>query len=210
VRTKVAVVGDIHGNVNALAGLLREIQGRYVKIVFVGDYINRGHESSGVLEILVRLSQSFHGSVFLAGNHELALLKYIDGRDPVRFLAMGGAATINSYVKVGVERDVANQFRTMIPSHHVEFLRMLRPHHSESGLLVTHCPQLPSGLSLGESFHVYGHVPQPNLLPNVSKSSAAIDTGCGTLSNGRLTCLFWPSLEVVQVDPSGKRVADLS
>jgi hypothetical protein len=197
----VGVVGDVHGNVAALEGLLNLVEHRYDRLVLVGDYVNRGTESAAVLQLLVERASDPSRYTLLAGNHDRAFLACLDSGELQRFLMIGGAATIRSYI-ADVAADVLRQVRDAVPASHLALLRSLEDRYHEDGLLITHDPRdrVPA------QFHVYGHIPQRALVPVVTATSAAVDTGCGTLPNGRLSCLSWPSLEVIQVDGGGREV----
>lgn len=76
---KIYVIGDIHGCRAELEDLLNRLNlGAHDMVVFVGDLINRGPDSSGVLAI----ARDLPGSYALLGNHELRLLKYHESGDP--------------------------------------------------------------------------------------------------------------------------------
>lgn len=104
---RIYAVGDIHGRFDLLIALLRRIaadaathgDGRRPRLVFLGDYIDRGEQSRQVLEALASLAAT--GSpdlVFLRGNHEAALLDFL--RDPERhpgWLRFGGLETLASF-----------------------------------------------------------------------------------------------------------------
>lgn len=104
---RIYAIGDIHGRHDLLVKLLRQIErdasartdGREVKLVFLGDYIDRGDESAKVLELLLALSQDRPQDVsFLEGNHEAAMIEFL--ADPVRgraWLDHGGRQTLASY-----------------------------------------------------------------------------------------------------------------
>ncbi|MBV1904066.1 MAG: metallophosphoesterase, partial [Marinosulfonomonas sp.] len=67
--TEVAVIGDIHGRLDLLGPLLKKLDAKYpdAQRVFVGDYIDRGPDSLGVLAQLKALGD---GAICLMGNHE--------------------------------------------------------------------------------------------------------------------------------------------
>lgn len=197
----VGIVGDVHGNAAALEGLLNRVEHRHDRLVLVGDYVNRGTESAAVLQLLVERASDPVRYTLLAGNHDRAFLASLDSGELQRFLVMGGAATIRSYV-TDIGPDVLGQLRDAVPASHLELLRSLRERYVEDGLLITHDPR-DGGPA---RFHAYGHVPQRALVPVLTATSAAVDTGCGTLPDGRLSCLSWPSLEVTQVDSAGREV----
>jgi serine/threonine protein phosphatase 1 len=199
-----AVIGDIHGNVSALTGLLKCIEGKYRRLAFVGDYVNRGNDSAAVLRTLIDRATTGPELVCIAGNHDLAFLKCLEDGDLVAFLRMGGAATINSYISAS-EPDLLAQLRRSVPAQHVSFLRELRSSFLDDGLLITHSSKRVESSYEAPHFHIFGHAPQPDRAPTITQTWAAIDTGCGTFPDGRLTCLLWPSLEVIQVDSSGRQ-----
>lgn len=133
-------IGDIHGE----AGLLRTLLDRIVEdcerlpqadihFIFLGDYIDRGPDSKGVIELLTQyrnLDTNFH---FLKGNHEDAMLSIIDGNedDLPGWLRFGGRQTLASY---GIsERAIAMggpflraEFAEKVPPHHLAFLHDLK------------------------------------------------------------------------------------
>lgn len=201
----IAVIGDVHGNVTALAGLLQTIEGMFDHLVFVGDYVNRGPDSAAVIQLLIDQSEAGTELFCIAGNHDSAFLKCLEEGKLFAFLRIGGAATINSYISTP-EPDVLTQLRRSVPRQHVNFLRSLRRYYQDDELLVTHGPDDTPESSQAISFHAFGHVPQVSLVPKITKKWAAIDTGCGTLPKGKLTCLFWPTLKVIQVDWTGRKI----
>jgi serine/threonine protein phosphatase 1 len=192
--TTTAFVGDIHGELALLEAVLADIEGRADRFVFLGDYVNRGRESRQVLDLLIQLQVSDATKyAFIAGNHDTALLDAVDHDRVDAFLRMGGAATLRSYPRVSGSTRLADR----IPAAHVEFLRRLAPSvegpdyfaaHDRSGVPV------PAG-----KYGIFGHSPRADLVPTVTEDYALIDTGCGTLPDGRLTAFLWPSRTWVQV-----------
>src|SRR5687767_8659885 len=91
-------VGDIHGCHQALLNILRlcrdYAKGQGHRLVFIGDYIDRGPDSRSVIETVRSLEQrSPQGCVIcLMGNHEDLLLEAIDTGDPRHWLDNGGEA----------------------------------------------------------------------------------------------------------------------
>ena len=89
-------IGDVHGCHDRLVQLLdrcsRHSDGRPHRLIFVGDYIDRGPDSRGVLALLMALQQERRGDVIcLRGNHEVLLLEAVGSGDPLLWL-MNGAA----------------------------------------------------------------------------------------------------------------------
>ena len=90
-------IGDVHGCSAALDAILGAIDPRPDDtLITLGDYINRGPDSRGVIERLLQLRAECR-LVPLLGNHEEVLLEARRGIEPEYFLAMGGAATLASY-----------------------------------------------------------------------------------------------------------------
>jgi serine/threonine protein phosphatase 1 len=137
VGARAYAVGDIHGRLDLLDALLRrleeDIAGRRPKktyIVFLGDLIDRGPDSAGVVERL-RMWRPRHGRpVFLAGNHEEVLLQILGGDASILpdWLRFGGAECARSY---GIDVDALRRMeddeaieaiRAKVPRAHREFL----------------------------------------------------------------------------------------
>lgn len=193
----IAFVGDVHGCSRELRDLLAKIDSSIDHIVFLGDLVNRGPDSKGVLEIIAALRSSNASTVtLLAGNHDLQLRQVLEDDDALdEFLRMGGAATIRSYVGPPYE-DVLTQLRVAIPVSHRLLLDNLETTWEGDGVTAVH-----DARSLGHNssgFVVAGHSAQRMLVPTIRSNYALIDTGCGTIRGGRLTCMYWPTQEWFQ------------
>lgn len=105
---RIYAVGDIHGRAGLLARMLESIRasisiqtdGRRPRIVFLGDYIDRGDQSREVLDQLNRAGREIPEAeaVFLRGNHEAALLAFLaDASQAANWLHFGGLQTLASY-----------------------------------------------------------------------------------------------------------------
>ena len=132
------VIGDIHGRLDLLDQLLdsihRDIDERRparALIVFLGDLLDRGPESAGVVERLRNYRREAVHTVFLLGNHEEVLLRILAGEAQLipGWLRFGGAQCLRSYggdplkiAQLGDEAAVA-AIGAVIPPEHVEFLR---------------------------------------------------------------------------------------
>jgi len=96
-----AVVGDIHGCARLLDDLLAQVEACVPeRIVFVGDFIDRGEASAEVLARLFALSRAAGTrAVFLKGNHEEMMLRFLDDPEEhaARWLRYGGLQTLASY-----------------------------------------------------------------------------------------------------------------
>ena len=93
------VIGDIHGCSDALSQLLAKIKplAKDDTVIFIGDYIDRGPDSKGVIDIVLQLRKEHNRVITLMGNHEFMLLGAIKGYGQNEFLSMGGDATLKSY-----------------------------------------------------------------------------------------------------------------
>jgi len=187
-----AFIGDIHGVLRPVIDAVERAQDIAESIVFLGDYVNRGPQSREVLDYLVDLGSILDGRVhFLSGHHDLAFLEAVANDRIDVFLRMGGAATLNSYPRNDAHgRRLTLQER--VPSSHLEFLRNLRSSFSADDFHAMH-DQADAPPSTAARFGVYGHRLQPNAVPHITENFALIDTGCGTLPHGQLTCFQWPS-----------------
>ncbi len=216
----VYAVGDIHGCLDELLALEREIvadarslPGRKI-IVMLGDYIDRGPESSRVVEHLMAPPPPGFDRICLTGNHEVALLDFLDGHLSLsQWMPMGAAATLFSY---GVDpdrlghvyrssRQVNEVIRRAIPAAHVSFLRSLpimveadryvfvhagiRPEvaldqQSDDDLIYIRSAFYESPHPL-RKYVVHGHTPIAEA--KLERGRINIDTGC--YHTGRLTAL---------------------
>jgi serine/threonine protein phosphatase 1 len=138
-------IGDIHGCSVALAAVIDAVApGREDTVITLGDYIDRGPDSRGVLDRLLRLAGSCR-LIPLLGNHEEVLLDALLDKDNLRrWLVLGGADTLRSYgwAPGGPRRAVAD----WIPAPHREFIAAARSYHETSTHLFIHAgyvPELP-------------------------------------------------------------------
>lgn len=105
---RIYAIGDVHGRFDLLIGLLQKIEqdaetrtedGRRARLVFLGDYIDRGEQSRQVLEALGQLAAlNSPDLVFLRGNHEAALLDFLnEPEENAAWLRFGGRETLASF-----------------------------------------------------------------------------------------------------------------
>jgi serine/threonine protein phosphatase 1 len=131
-------IGDIHGCSVALGALLDAIRPRPEDtVVTLGDYINRGPDTRGVLDRLIQLGCNCR-LIPLLGNHDQKLLEARSGLHPTTWLGMGGLATLDSY---GPGRDLS-----LIPDAHFEFLERCLDYHETGRHIFVHAnyyEQLP-------------------------------------------------------------------
>src|SRR5215218_1804366 len=127
-------IGDVHGCSRALAALLDLVRPTADDVVVaLGDYVDRGPDSAGVINALLRLARSTI-LIPLCGNHEQMMLS---GRDsPGDFqvwIACGGDAALRSYSPPGDAGKVAD-----VPDEHWEFLARCRDYHETATHIFVH------------------------------------------------------------------------
>ncbi|MHA7871604.1 MAG: metallophosphoesterase family protein [Hyphococcus sp.] len=213
---RIYAIGDIHGCASLLDELLRRIEtdagGAPRRLVFLGDYVDRGPDAKGVLTRLIEISRSQTEAVFLKGNHEAVMLDFLAApEDMDHWLDWGGEETLASYgVAPALGRrpeDLAAALKAAMPADHLAFLNSLALTHIEGDYLFVHAGLRP-GAPLSEQTEedllwirkrfnktppdqrpdkvvVHGHQPQKK--PDDAGWRIAVDTGaCWT---GRLTAV---------------------
>lgn len=211
-------VGDVHGCLAQLSLLQQRIiaDGTAVAgekwIVFLGDYVDRGPNSAGVLDALLAPLPASFRRIALAGNHETMMLDFLDA--PSRnspWLEFGGDSTLQSYglnareMMAGSERERNARLRSHIPDEHIELLRDLPLTLSVPGAVFVHAGLRPGIqvdqqsegdlLWIREDFFaaaqepdrlvVHGHTPAPE--PVVAPGRICVDTGA--FATGVLTAV---------------------
>ncbi len=216
-NTRIYAIGDIHGRDDLLAQLLDMIDAdagawpaAQSRLVFLGDYVDRGPDSHGVVErLLTRLPPGMPAD-FLMGNHERLMLDaWADEAKHPLWMGNGGMATQNSYLTANLPPDPAGgdprKTEGMAPPRHWMFFETLKLFVTHGDYLFVHAgirpglaipdqdphdlmwirePFLSHQGSLGRMV-VHGHTPAeaPEFLPH----RIGIDTGA--VFSGRLTAL---------------------
>lgn len=188
-------IGDVHGCRDKLARLLdfcvRHSDGGSARFVFVGDYIDRGPDSRGVIETLLALKRDMPGQVTcLKGNHEDMMLRALHGDEDelLLWLSQGGARTLLSY---GVEHPAD------LPPEHLAFFASLPTSFDDGRRLFVHAgvnpafaldrqreedliwirePFLHSSRDFGRLV-VHGHTPLLSERPDIRPNRVNLDTG---------------------------------
>ena len=212
-KEKIFIVGDIHGCLHMLQRLMQRIPWRpdMDRLIFLGDYIDRGEDSRGVVEAVMEIAGTSERVECLMGNHERILLDFIEGRDVTTFFLNGGTSTLNSYRAFQQRYEDA-----LIPAEHVAFLRALKPWVELDDYYVVHAGLRP-GVALENQSQedllwirdpfifssyrfkkrvVFGHTPFSQ--PLVMENKIGLDTGA--VYGNRLTCLELPSLKFHAVE----------
>ncbi len=204
---RIYAVGDIHGCYDKLLVLMKKIDIDFESdtLVFLGDYIDRGPKSFEVVAYLTDLQQRYANTIFLKGNHEEMLERYLSGEDRITYLVNGGQQTLESYMNRPRSED-----EPVIPSTHLDFFKTLRIYYETQNYIFVHAGLknkvplekqktedllwirrrfIESKYDYGKMV-VFGHTPlhEPLLLPN----KIGIDTGA--VYGNRLTCVRLPEL----------------
>lgn len=213
-------IGDVHGCAHSMDALLEDLEPNAEDhLVFVGDYVDRGPNSSGVINRLFDLVGQTR-CTFLRGNHEALMLDYLDGGDFDLWRMNGGVETLESY-RVG-------NGNIEIPERHVDFLRETKLFHEEEDFFFVHAGLRPDltirenvemrdeRVFLWERAHLHaeavawekpvvcGHTPHP--APVNEEKLIMIDTGCVYHQHpgmGRLTAVRLPEREFISVPYQG-------
>ena len=205
-------IGDIHGCVKALQGLVDALQPQPTdQLIFLGDYVDRGPDSRGVIDLLIEL-QNRCSTIFLLGNHEIMFRGALAGFPVDPWLCAGGRQTVTSY----------GGLLSNVPSRHVEFLHSCIPYFESPQHLYVHANYLhelplsdqPEQTLFWEHLttrvpqphysgkHVFlGHTPQPGGRVGYYQYFTCIDTCC--FGGFWLTAIDVHSGEVWQVSREG-------
>ncbi len=204
---RLLAVGDIHGCLDHLQCLISRVRPREKdQFVFLGDYIDRGPDSRGVIDFLLDFRKCFPSTVFLKGNHEKMLLDYLKGKNTLLYMANGGWETLKSY-ETGAGIKVVPEHLTFIESLKLYYVQEsfvfvhagLRPgvsleDHDERDFLWIRGDFLDSDYEF-EKTVVFGHTPLSDPLQEPRK--IGLDTGA--VYGRYLTCCdvrcryFWDS-----------------
>jgi len=218
---RVYAIGDIHGRLDLLDALLARIadddaargEGVETRYIFLGDLIDRGPDSRGVVQRLLDLSKRQSNLRFLMGNHEQVFLRAMSGdRRALRFLnRIGGRETLLSY---GITEEdyrsldfdgLAALAEQIVPTEHLAFLAGFENWIELGEYLFVHAGIKP-GVALAEqelgdllwirdeflthrdSFQrivVHGH----SITEDIDIRSNRIGIDTGAFASGRLTAI---------------------
>jgi serine/threonine protein phosphatase 1 len=217
---RVVAIGDIHGCAIELEALLQKLDLRQSDlVVFLGDYIDRGSDSRGVIDIILELKDRCE-VVTLCGNHERMFMDFLQRPDSPgagMFILNGGSHTLVSYAGPNGSFE--------IPESHLRFFQELKMSYQTETHYFVHAgvPDIPLA-QIDEKLHaghmlwirhpflqsefnwekmiVHGHTPAP--APELTSRRINVDTGC--VYDGMLTAvdLDLGKVNFVQVEKSKK------
>jgi serine/threonine protein phosphatase 1 len=224
--SRIYAIGDIHGSLGPLRALHERVAAHAEAnpiarkiLVYLGDYVDRGADSRAVLDVLIARSLPGFDYVYLKGNHEHELLRFLADGDNPRWLKYGGTETVYSYgakpPDPPTDRDAVLKARvelaSKIPPEHLRFLTSLKPYYVDGDYLFVHAglrPGIPLAkqseadlLAIREEFLnapdafekivVHGH--SISYAVEYRNNRIGIDTGA--FASGRLTCLVLEGTE---------------
>lgn len=210
-------IGDVHGCLHLLIRLEQMIMAdlpageKQATLIYLGDFIDRGPASAGVIDHLLAPPPPGITRQFVAGNHEQAMLDFLDGADNEgHWLRFGGVDTLMTY-GISFAGQTSGRLRltklrqsavSHIPEEHVSFLRSLPVLHQYPGYVFVHAGvrvdepldrqsdfelmwMRDGGIGVEGGVVVHGHTPVSE--PVISATEVNVDTGA--YATGRLTAL---------------------
>jgi serine/threonine protein phosphatase 1 len=228
------VIGDVHGKLSLLNRLLEEsqYQAGADRLVFIGDLVDRGEDSRGVVErVLALRRESPEKVIVIKGNHEEMMLSALarpDSDASDMWYANGGIETLQSY---------ANEDGTIsVPPEHLEFIASLPTWFEDAHAIYVHAslPKMIDGSFLHPSMSpdstellwarnrrffdgydgklvVFGHTITGTIFGERGKvwqRDSLIDVDTGAYLTGVLSAVELPSRQVYSVSEPGKEIAE--
>ena len=205
--------GDIHGCLKSFENLLDRLSPtKNDTVITLGDYVDRGPDSCGVVDRLLKLQEETN-LIGLRGNHEIMMIDALQGPPASGFwLLNGGLETLESY---GVRK------LSEVPQAHWELFQSFEDYHIIGNFLLTHATPDPT-LAIEDFdldalfwdlfrdlearddgyFVICGHTPQEDRYPGVTEGHVCIDTSA--VHGGYLTALTLENGEYLQADENGQ------
>jgi serine/threonine protein phosphatase 1 len=224
---RIYAIGDIHGCTDLLRHQLAQIEADELRhpharstIIFLGDYIDRGPDSRGTIDLLLACAR-MREVICLKGNHETFIRQFLDAPESLNnWRSFGGLETLVSYgLRPSISRSdsdherLSNELRAVMPAQHLAFLDSLPTSFICGDFFFVHAGVRP-GLALArqseddllwirneflehdspfEKFIVHGHTPVA--APEVRCNRVNVDTGA--FATGRLSCVAIEGTDIV-------------
>lgn len=217
---RIYAVGDVHGRTDLLRIQLAQIaadersyRGLRSMVVFLGDYVDRGPDSKGTIDLLLACERS-REVVFLKGNHEVFVRRFLECPQSLNdWRRLGGLETLASYgLRPSLSRGqgdyekLSRELREALPARHLSFIDSLPVSFTCGDFFFVHagvrpgialCNQIEADLlwirddflhhrKPFERYIVHGHTPVD--APDVRSNRANLDTGA--FATGRLSCVM--------------------
>ncbi len=225
------VIGDVHGRLSQLKALIGSVDYTPEKdrLVFLGDLIDRGEDSPGVIDYVIELQQTSPHTICLRGNHEQMLLDLIQHGDLLWLVPEnGGASTIAQYGCHYIPESCTLSLH--IPAAHLEFFTKLHPYFEDENAYYVHAGVTPGkhpsecddetllwkrDIDFFRNYQgkvcFFGHTPT-RYLPLVNTrnltdvyicgSAVGVDTGSGP--DEPLSCVNVEKMRIYQAFPDGR------
>lgn len=208
------VIGDVHGCLGEMKDMLNILKNDVQEpsvLCFLGDYVDRGSNSSGVIEYLRKFKMDNIEPVFLKGNHEVMMLDALGPR--------ANFSNVNLWYMNGGQETMDSYPNEKIPDKHFKFLNNLKLYYkhdfSDGPVVCVHAGIDPvlknmddqsqetliwsrsyvtyNGLYSSADFVVFGHTPLKNIQFN--RYSMGIDTAC----------VFGNKLTMIKINDIGEK-----
>lgn len=201
---KYVAIGDIHGCLDSLKELLELLNregytGDDVMYIFLGDYVDRGPDSKGVIDHLIQF-QNKETCAFLMGNHDEMFMEFLRGQYQHGYMLCGGKDTLNSY---GLSEFGSTPY--MIPAEHRIFFQSMYTKYETPHFFFCHAGIMPGIPFENQLRHdlmwirneflysvedhgkvvVHGHTVESTVSPTTWFSRIGLDTGA--VFGGHLT-----------------------
>jgi len=206
-------IGDIHGCSTSFKELIKSIDLQPSDtLVLLGDYVDRGPDSRGVIEYIIELQRT-HKVIALRGNHEVLLMGAVNDYAMMQSWCRPEYGGSNTMVSYGITDP------REIPEEHLAFIYQTQRYHETSDYIFVHAnvdPAVPMLDQRGQFLFwerfgdptphisgktvICGHSAQSSGLPKILEHSICIDT-C-IFAAGWLTCLepetgsYWQTNEM--------------
>lgn len=213
---KIFTIGDIHGKLldlkTLVAASMKYFNPETDYFLFLGDYIDRGPDSKGVVDFLLKFQSKYPNTVFLKGNHDDMFLSFlgIEGDFGDMFIFNGGGPTLDSYGIEEVEQIKVENF----PADHIEFFKNTKLYHETDVATFVHAAVRPNfpiekqdrftliwaednrdaffSRIISRPWHkmlIHGHtkIPRDEVKAHMKYNRINVDTGC--VYGGVLSCL---------------------
>ena len=219
-RQLIYAIGDIHGENGALKEMLAKLPVQPSDLViFLGDAINRGPDSFDCIEQILAFDRC--RKIFIQGNHEEALLLFLEDGDLAALSGMDAQTTLDSYARHGYF--LSPGAPSSLPPTHARLLAQMEPWtlpfyitdthlftHAGWDLILPLALQSSGTLRWGkvksdappywEQTVVRGHTPFPKVMFARTKQYIGVDTGCSM--GGLLSAVALPTNEVFTARPA--------
>jgi serine/threonine protein phosphatase 1 len=231
-------IGDIHGRLDLLTEMLGRVRADLAarphprpRLVFLGDYVDRGPEARGVIEALIAVRDGDLPATFLLGNHDSYIRAYLHDPDwsdrTYHWLHdnMGGNATLESYGVPGAmwtaPAATRDAFAAAFPPEHMAFLDACELYRRIGGYLFVHAgirPGVPLEAQTREDLIwirepflsakvdfgvkiVHGHT----IVPTVEHHANRIAADTGAIRTGVLSCVLLEGDTTALLTPNGPK-----